>query len=182
MEITIFHAIVKLDREATMARFLAGKVEGSMSHSREIKCFKCLGRGHIASQCPNRNVMILKDTGEFKSEGEIDDNMPPMEDKSEVKYPVEGFIVSSKGIEVDDKKIHAIKDWPTPTSASNVRSFHGLDGFYCRFVKDFSSIVAPLTEIIKKTVGLKWGEPQEKAFNLLKEKLVNALVTARFWV
>ena len=46
--------------------------------------------------------------------------------------------------------------------------------FYRRFVKDFSMIVSPLTEIVKKVVGFKWGEEQENAFSLLKSKLISA--------
>ena len=73
----------------------------------------------------------------------------------------------------DEEKVKAIKDWPTPTT-TEVRSFHGVAGFYRRFVKDFSTIAAPLTEIIKKNVGFKSGEAQEIAFNTLKEKLSSA--------
>ncbi|KAG7593973.1 Integrase catalytic core [Arabidopsis thaliana x Arabidopsis arenosa] len=87
-----------------------------------------------------------------------------------------GFVVSADGVKVDEEKVKAIKEWPSPKTVGEVRSFHGLAGFYMRFVKDFSTIAAPLTEIIKKDVGFKWEQPQEEAFQSLKEKLTNAPV------
>ncbi|KAL4280312.1 hypothetical protein GQ457_03G017100 [Hibiscus cannabinus] len=85
-----------------------------------------------------------------------------------------GFVVSAQGIHVDDEKVKAIREWPIPTSISEVRSFHGLASFYRRFVKDFSTIAAPLTEIIKKSVGFTWGVAQDEAFLALKDKLCSA--------
>ena len=52
--------------------------------------------------------------------------------------------------------------------------FPCLASFYRRFVCDFISLAAPLTKVIKKNVKFKWGKEQEKAFNLIKEKLTNA--------
>jgi hypothetical protein len=83
-------------------------------------------------------------------------------------------VVSAKGIEMDEAKFKAIQEWLTPKLITEVRSFHGLASFYRIFVKDFSTITSLLTEIIKKSVGFKWGEEHESAFNLLKSKLISA--------
>uniref|UniRef100_A0A2N9G8V9 CCHC-type domain-containing protein n=1 Tax=Fagus sylvatica TaxID=28930 RepID=A0A2N9G8V9_FAGSY len=70
------------------------KVESQPSRNRDIKCFKCLDSGHIASQCPNRQVMIMRDNGEVMTESEDDsDGMPELVDASDddgVVYPVTG--------------------------------------------------------------------------------------------
>ncbi|KAL0455759.1 UNVERIFIED_CONTAM: Retrovirus-related Pol polyprotein from transposon gypsy [Sesamum latifolium] len=89
-----------------------------------------------------------------------------------------GFVVSANGIEMEKDKVKAILDWPTPKSIAEVRSFHGLASFYRRFVKDFSTIAASLTEIVKKEVGFHWGEKQQQVFDLLKQKLSTAPILA----
>ncbi|WVZ97430.1 hypothetical protein U9M48_042970, partial [Paspalum notatum var. saurae] len=85
-----------------------------------------------------------------------------------------GYIVTPQGIEVDETKIDAIQSWPTPTTITQVRSFLGLADFYRRFVKDCSTIAAPLNELTKKGVTFHWGTTQEKAFNTLEDKLTHA--------
>ena len=85
-----------------------------------------------------------------------------------------GFVVTADGIQVDEEKIKAIKYWPTPKNVSQIRSFHGLAGFYRRFVKDFSTIAAPLNNLTKKDVPFKWGDEQDQTFNELKRKLCEA--------
>ena len=79
---------------------------------------------------------------------------------------------------MDKKKFKAIQDWPPPKSVSEVRSFYGIASFYRCFVKDLSTIVAPLNEVVTKLVTFKWEEEQELTFVLLKEKLCFALVLA----
>ena len=90
-----------------------------------------------------------------------------------------GYVVSVKGIEVDEDKVKAIKEWPTPNkSITKVRNFHGLASFYHRFVKDFNTLAAPLTEIVEKSMGFKCGSEQDHAFIEIKERLCGAPLLA----
>jgi hypothetical protein len=84
-----------------------------------------------------------------------------------------GFIVSAKGVAADPEKVRAILDWPSPNNIHDVRSFHGLASFYRRFVKGFSSLMAPITECTKKGAFL-WTTDAQKAFEVVKELLTKA--------
>ena len=75
---------------------------------------------------------------------------------------------------MDEEKVKEIREWPVPKNVNEVRSFHCLASFYRRFVKNFSSLVTPLNELVKKNVVFKWTDMHGKTFNLLKDKLTNA--------
>ena len=85
-----------------------------------------------------------------------------------------GYVVTPQGIEVDKAKIEAIEGWPQPKTATQVRSFLGLASFYKHFVRDFSTIAAPLNELTTKDVPFVWGTAQGEAFTVLKDKLTHA--------
>ena len=85
-----------------------------------------------------------------------------------------GFDISARGVEPSQSKIDAVASWPRPTSVKDVRSFLGLASFYRRFVKGFSQIARPLTDLTRDTVEWHWSEQEERAFNQLKQALVSA--------
>nr|GFC26958.1 putative reverse transcriptase domain-containing protein [Tanacetum cinerariifolium] len=80
----------------------------------------------------------------------------------------------SQGIHVDPAKIESVKDWASPKSPTEIRQFLGLAGYYQRFIEGFSKIAKPMTKLTQKKVKFEWGDKQEAAFQLLKQKLCSA--------
>lgn len=73
----------------------------------DAKCFNCLGQGHIASQCTNQSVMVLRDNGEIKIEVEFnDESLSPLDDTNEMEYAIGGELLVVKR----SLNIHASKD------------------------------------------------------------------------
>ncbi|GJT53610.1 putative reverse transcriptase domain-containing protein [Tanacetum coccineum] len=89
-----------------------------------------------------------------------------------------GHVVNRDGIHVDPSKVESVKNWKTPESSTEIRSFLGLAGYYRRFIKNFSKIAKPLTLLNQKNKTYVWGDKQDEAFRILKEKLCNAPVLA----
>jgi hypothetical protein len=87
-----------------------------------------------------------------------------------------GHIVSSDGVHMEPEKVKAIQDWPTPKSVKEVRSFLGLAGFYRKFIKNFSMICSPITELLKKDNKFEWTDEHESAMKKLKVAVTTAPV------
>ncbi len=85
---------------------------------------------------------------------------------------------SKRGKEMEPDKIKAILDWPIPRSASDVRSFLGLCGFYQMFIKNFGAIAATLSDLYKKDKEWKWTENEQFAFEWLKQQFATGDVLA----
>ena len=89
--------------------------------------------------------------------------------RHEVKYL--GHVTSENGVKPDLKKIEADSNFPRPKKSKNIKQFLGLAGYYRRFIPNFSKVVKPLTQLLKKDVAFKRMENQEDAFNALKTAL-----------
>uniref|UniRef100_A0A151UH21 Retrovirus-related Pol polyprotein from transposon 17.6 n=1 Tax=Cajanus cajan TaxID=3821 RepID=A0A151UH21_CAJCA len=93
-----------------------------------------------------------------------------------------GHKVSQKGIEVDPAKVDIISKLPPPINVKGIRSFLGHAGFYRRFIKDFSKIAKPLSNLLIKNNKFDFDHDCLHAFKLLKSKLVSApIITAPDW-
>ncbi|GJW70611.1 reverse transcriptase domain-containing protein [Tanacetum coccineum] len=86
-----------------------------------------------------------------------------------------GHVVNRNGIHVDPSKVESVKNWKTPESSTEIRSFLGLAGYYRRFIENFSKIAKPLTMLTQKNKTYVWGDKQDEAFQILKEKLCYVL-------
>ena len=84
-----------------------------------------------------------------------------------------GHQISARGIEIDKAKIEAIEKLPSPSSVKGIRSFLGHPGFYRRFIKDFSRIAKPLSNLLVQGIPFEFNEQCVRAFSVLKDKLVS---------
>ncbi|GJY95977.1 putative reverse transcriptase domain-containing protein [Tanacetum coccineum] len=87
-------------------------------------------------------------------------------------------VIDSRGIHVDPTKIESIKDWASPKTPIEIRQFLGLAGYYRRFFEGFSKIAKSMTKLTQKGIKFDWGEKEENAFQLIKQKLCSAQILA----
>ncbi|XP_078472915.1 LOW QUALITY PROTEIN: uncharacterized protein LOC144734543 [Lampetra planeri] len=84
-----------------------------------------------------------------------------------------GHRVSEAGVSTDPEKVRAVVDWPRPRNLTEIRSFLGLATYYRRFVKGFSEIARPLTQLTSPKNPYQWSEACQTAFTILKDHLTH---------
>ena len=135
----------------------------------------------IMSQSPKEHLVHLRQVLELLRKNKLYAKLSKCElNKPELRFL--GHIVGKDGIKVDPAKISVVQNWPQPQSLKELQGFLGLSNYFRRFIKDYSTVVAPLTDMTK-TVGstvnwLKWEEAQINAFNKVKHALTSAPVLA----
>lgn len=85
-----------------------------------------------------------------------------------------GVILDEHGINMDKSRIEAVANFPIPKCTKDIQRLMGMAGWYRRFIKNFSEITAPITELLKKNVKFEWTVEREEAFN----RIIIALTTA----
>src|SRR6202023_3302121 len=86
----------------------------------------------------------------------------------EVEYL--GMLIKENQIMMEPKKLGSIRDWPTPTTVKQVRSFLGFGNFYRKFIGRYADIARPLNNTTKKDLPWNWNKECQEAFNKLKEE------------
>uniref|UniRef100_A0A8C2GHW3 Gypsy retrotransposon integrase-like protein 1 n=1 Tax=Cyprinus carpio TaxID=7962 RepID=A0A8C2GHW3_CYPCA len=86
-----------------------------------------------------------------------------------------GYNIDSSGIRMDEGKVDAIRNWPTPTTIKELQRFLGFSNFYRRFIQNYSCITSPLTSLLRnKPKSLSWTSSATEAFATLKEAFTTA--------
>lgn len=85
-----------------------------------------------------------------------------------------GHMITKDGLKPNNDKIRAVLDFPIPKTATEIKSFLGLVGYYRKFIKDFAKITRPLTSCLKKRKKIEFTDEYVAAFEMCKELLVNA--------
>ena len=96
----------------------------------------------------------------------------------EVKYLE--LIIGVDGIKMDPVKVEAIQAWPTSINEWDVQDFLEFINFYWWFIKRFSKLVWPLTQLIKKDTLFQWKSDCEVTFQQLKKTFTEALILQHF--
>ncbi|XP_075640359.1 putative mitochondrial protein AtMg00860 [Castanea sativa] len=86
-----------------------------------------------------------------------------------------GHIISEAKVLADPTKICSMEAWPTPTNITALRGFLRLTRYYRKFIRNYGSIAAPLTKLLKKD-AFHWNVEVEEAFQNLKKVITQALV------
>jgi hypothetical protein len=88
-------------------------------------------------------------------------------------------VVSSERIYVDPSKVQKVLDWKPSRTVHQVLSFLRLTGYYRRFILNFSKIVKPITDLLKKEEKFIWNAEHDEAFRTLKKLLTTSPVLAQ---
>ena len=79
-----------------------------------------------------------------------------------------GFIIAPGSIRMDPAKIRAVVDWPSPSSRKELQRFLGFANFYRRFIRNYSTVAAPLNSLTSSKIPFVWSPTAEQAFSALK--------------
>ena len=85
-----------------------------------------------------------------------------------------GRVVSSDGVSVNPENVQRVKSWPVPKSVKEVEQFLGFVNYHREHIQDFAKLTSVLYKLTGSHATFYWGEPEQEAFDQLKEKMISA--------
>ena len=85
-----------------------------------------------------------------------------------------GRVVSSDGVSVNPENVQRVKSWPVPKSVKEVEQFLGFVNYHREHIQDFAKLTSVLYKLTGSRATFYWGEPEQEAFDQLKEKMISA--------
>ncbi|RDX72865.1 hypothetical protein CR513_47593, partial [Mucuna pruriens] len=152
------NSVVTNPKEDVIVKYSNAPPKGNIDidtsyRSHNIKCFRCQGVEHIASQCPNKRAIIMMDNGEVESESSSDDEMPPLEDSSDVEAaePVDGVVLDTR---------HALSIQPKEDGDVEPREHIShtrclVQGKVCNMIQDGGSCTNVANTILVEKINLQ---------------------------
>lgn len=122
----------------------------------------------VYSKTANEHLKLLKEVFERLKSNRLFVKLSKCEFmKSSIEFL--GHNICAEGVRMLSDKVKSINEWPRPRNEKQVASFLGLLGYYRRFIKNFSQIALPLSELAKEKVKFLWKKEQEESFQKLKQ-------------
>ncbi|KAI2658554.1 Transposon Tf2-9 polyprotein [Labeo rohita] len=86
-----------------------------------------------------------------------------------------GYVISPEGVAMDESKVNAVRNWPRPKTLKELQRFLGFSNFYRRFIRNFSTVAAPLSSMIKQgSTRLTWTPAAAQAYDELRQRFTTA--------
>lgn len=130
----------------------------------------------VVSSSFEHHLQLLTEVKERLSEANLTINFQKCDFfKNSLKYL--GYLVDSQGLRIDPDKVAAMVSYPRPTTSTEIKRYVGMCSWYRRFIPHFSTLVAPINNLLKgkkKKQSILWNEAAEESFIKIKEALVSA--------
>ncbi|GBG59553.1 hypothetical protein CBR_g49813 [Chara braunii] len=123
----------------------------------------------------SRLIMVESDgtQTEIKELSDMLDNTEYDDEETAEGSTLAAVVKTKAGIRPEDVKVASIRDWPRPQAVIEVRSFLGMCGYYRNFVKNYSTVASPLTDLTRLDTPWDWSDECEAVFKRLKHALMN---------
>lgn len=150
-------------------------IDGVLGHDLEPHVFVYLDDVVIVTRTFEQHLQVLEEVFRRLRDANLTVSITKCQFcRPQLKYL--GYVIDKYGLHVDPSKVQAMLEIPSPTNVGDVRRFVGTCSWYRRFIPNFSTILAPITALLRKSTKFCWTDECDESFRSVKELLVSAPV------